>query len=171
MKTLNGLSGSKKAQGLSLNTIIIAIIVLIVLVVIVIIFTGYFGKIFTPSVKSCTAQGGECADQCGVGLLGNEIVSAECTTPKDGTPLRCCSKIPQEQFTPQQTIASCEKQGGKCYGAKTFSCTDTLPSGVSIDACCTATPPCPTFTVSGCGAHTKQTSPGPCSGSLVCCTI
>ena len=54
------LSGSKKAQGLSLNTIIIAIIVLIVLVVLVMIFTGYFGKIFTPGVSSCASSGGSC---------------------------------------------------------------------------------------------------------------
>ena len=51
---------SKKAQGMSLNTVIIAIIVLVVLVVLVMIFTGYFGKIFTPSVSSCATQGGSC---------------------------------------------------------------------------------------------------------------
>jgi len=43
----------KKAQGLSLNTIIIAIVVLIVLVVLIMIFTGYFGSRFTPEVTSC----------------------------------------------------------------------------------------------------------------------
>ena len=51
---------TKKGQGLSLNTIIIAIIVLIVLVVLVMIFTGYFGKIFTPTVQNCATQGGTC---------------------------------------------------------------------------------------------------------------
>jgi hypothetical protein len=51
---------SKKGQGLSLNTIIIAILVLIVLVVIVLIFTGYFSRIFAPGVQSCTAKGGVC---------------------------------------------------------------------------------------------------------------
>lgn len=53
--------GSKKGQGMSLNTIIIAIIVLIVLVIIVMIFSGYFARIFAPSVKSCqTGLGGTC---------------------------------------------------------------------------------------------------------------
>lgn len=51
---------TKKGQGLSLNTVIIAIIVLVVLVVLVMIFTGYFGKVFTPSVSSCATQGGAC---------------------------------------------------------------------------------------------------------------
>ncbi len=51
---------TKKAQGLSLNTIIIAIIVLVVLVVLVMVFTGYIGKIFTPGVQSCVARGGVC---------------------------------------------------------------------------------------------------------------
>lgn len=45
---------------MSLNTVIIAIIVLIVLVVLVMIFTGYFGKIFTPTVASCEGGGGTC---------------------------------------------------------------------------------------------------------------
>ncbi len=51
---------NKKAQGMSLNTVIIAIIVLVVLVVLVMIFTGYFGKVFTPGVQSCVARGGVC---------------------------------------------------------------------------------------------------------------
>ncbi len=55
---------TKKAQGMSLNTVIIAIIVLVVLVVLVMIFTGYFGKIFTPGVKSCQSMGGECKSAC-----------------------------------------------------------------------------------------------------------
>lgn len=174
MKTLNGLSGSKKAQGLSLNTIIIAIIVLIVLVVIVIIFTGYFGSIFTPSVKSCTAQGGECAEQCGFGQLGNEIVGGECTTPEGGTPLRCCSKIPLEQFTPTQTIASCGTQGGSCSRSiddkNDKDCTDptgcakkpdgTFPAG--CDGTCTKVPvPCATGT-------TQLSAPG-CENNGLCC--
>ena len=55
---------TKKAQGMSLNTVIIAIIVLVVLVILVMIFTGYFGKIFTPGVQSCIARGGTCTTTC-----------------------------------------------------------------------------------------------------------
>ncbi len=56
---------TKKAQGLSLNTIIIAIIVLVVLVVLVMIFTGYFGRIFTPGLQNCeTTLAGTCKPTC-----------------------------------------------------------------------------------------------------------
>ena len=74
---------TKKGQGLSLNTIIIAIIVLIVLVVLVMIFTGYFGKIFTPSVSSCVTQGGSCVDtatacQTSFGDQGRTVQAKDC---------------------------------------------------------------------------------------------
>src|SRR3989338_1289872 len=70
---------TKKAQGMSLNTVIIAIIVLVVLVVLVMIFTGYFGKVFTPTVASCATAGGECkagttaAAACGTDDTGKQI--------------------------------------------------------------------------------------------------
>ncbi|MBI3037159.1 hypothetical protein HYY73_05435 [Candidatus Woesearchaeota archaeon] len=86
---------TKKGQGLSLNTIIIAIIVLIVLVVLVMIFTGYFGKVFTPSVASCPTQGGECltvaeCDDKGAfpGEKGKSINTKDCTTASKV----CCLK-------------------------------------------------------------------------------
>tara|TARA_Y100000310_G_C19957045_1_gene479523 strand:- start:142 stop:402 length:261 start_codon:yes stop_codon:yes gene_type:complete len=49
----------KKAQGLSLNTIIIAAVALIVLVVLVMIFTGRMGG-FSTGVSRCENQGGRC---------------------------------------------------------------------------------------------------------------
>ena len=52
-----------KAQGISINTIIIAAIALIVLVVLVAIFTGRLG-IFSMGVQSCTDKGGTCASSC-----------------------------------------------------------------------------------------------------------
>ncbi|MBI2145706.1 hypothetical protein HYU18_05320 [Candidatus Woesearchaeota archaeon] len=84
---------NKKAQGLSLSTVIIAIIVLVVLVVLVMIFTGYFGKIFTPSVSSCAQQGGSCvattADcTTSFGETGKTVYVKECET---GKPV-CCLK-------------------------------------------------------------------------------
>jgi hypothetical protein len=61
----------KKAQGLSLNTIIIAALVLLVLVVLAIIF-GTRAKFFTGQTNNCQAKGGECletGDSCvSVGL-------------------------------------------------------------------------------------------------------
>ena len=78
----------KKGQGLSINTIIIAIIVLVVLVVLVMIFTGYFGQ-WTKSVASCQSEGGTCmvavAGQTCVGPFGNRAVELEgvCETAGD----------------------------------------------------------------------------------------
>ena len=69
---------TKKAQGMSLNTVIIAIIVLVVLVVLVMIFTGYFGKIFTPGVQSCIARSGTCeaATKCDTNKEDKVIIEA-----------------------------------------------------------------------------------------------
>lgn len=66
---------SSKAQGLSLNTIIIACLVLIVLVVLVMILTGYMGKVWKPGLASatdtCQGAGGKIIDKgkssCGTG--------------------------------------------------------------------------------------------------------
>lgn len=80
---------NKKAQGMSLNTVIIAIVVLIVLVVLVMIFTGYFGKVFTPGVQSCATQGGKCVSACNTDKYGAQIGSAnDCNAP-----LVCCSSV------------------------------------------------------------------------------
>ena len=84
---------NKKAQGLSLNTIIIAIIVLIVLVVLVMIFTGYFGTRFTPAVTQCETSGGTCApaEGCGTDAFGNEVaIISNARCPVEGQ--LCCSK-------------------------------------------------------------------------------
>ena len=58
----------KKAQGLSLNTVIIAAIVLIVLVVLVMVFTGRMGG-FTSGIsdqteKTCKEAGGKDDNGC-----------------------------------------------------------------------------------------------------------
>ena len=102
---------TKKGQGLSLNTIIIAIIVLIVLVVLVMIFTGYFGKIFTPAVKSCATQGGACVAKCNEGSYGSPLSgTSDCPT---GT--ACCSKVSESGFGFKAPEAeSCGSQKGSC---------------------------------------------------------
>jgi hypothetical protein len=85
-------SNNKKGQGLSITTVIVAIVVLVVLVVLVMIFTGYFGKIFTPAVQTCSSQGGVCkpAIEC-TSIFGGEAgdgetIDAECT----GDGIVCC---------------------------------------------------------------------------------
>ena len=74
---------NKKAQGISINVIIIAAIALIVLVVLVAVFTGRFGmfaggvsKTGDPN-KACNAQDGITAqpkDSCGP---GERIIAAK----------------------------------------------------------------------------------------------
>ena len=54
----------KKAQGLSLNTIVIAAIVVLVLIVLSVIFLRGSGQ-FSQNVASCEVQGGRCAPACG----------------------------------------------------------------------------------------------------------
>jgi len=55
---------NKKAQGISINVIIIAAIALLVLVILSVIFMGRMGTFGTTS-KDCIAQGGQCLDACG----------------------------------------------------------------------------------------------------------
>ncbi|MCK4521465.1 MAG: hypothetical protein KAU20_02745 [Nanoarchaeota archaeon] len=80
-----------KAQGLSLNTIIIAALVLIVLVVLVIIFSGRmgrFGKTLTEAEDTedlCIYKGGVCKESC----PADELIYGDfrdCTGTKD----KCC---------------------------------------------------------------------------------
>ena len=68
----------KKAQGMSVNVIIIVAIALIVLVVLVAIFTGRLGS-FTKGVDE-TAN---CKATCtGFGMAkGEAVAEASCTTP------------------------------------------------------------------------------------------
>ena len=53
----------KKAQGLPLNIIIIAIILLIVMAVVIFIFLGG-ARDFDKGLKNCEAKGGVCKPQC-----------------------------------------------------------------------------------------------------------
>ena len=69
----------KKAQGLSLNFIIVALIVVLVGIVIVGIFTGFFGGRVVPGLVSCEANGGECFDTS-TQACQNQITSSEVTS-------------------------------------------------------------------------------------------
>ena len=50
----------KRGQGLSMNTIVIAVIVLFVMVVLLLIFTGRI-SIFGSELKNCVKTGGQCS--------------------------------------------------------------------------------------------------------------
>ena len=54
----------KKAQGLSLQTIVISILALIVLAVIIFVFSGKMGDVKT-GLDSCKEKGGECVNSYG----------------------------------------------------------------------------------------------------------
>jgi hypothetical protein len=59
---------SRKAQGLPLSTIVLAIIVLVVLVVLIMIFTGYFqkwtGQASEATDRTCSEADGEERTSC-----------------------------------------------------------------------------------------------------------
>ncbi len=62
---------SRKAQGMSLNVIVIAAIVLVVLAVLLGITTGYFGKWtgkFRIASDTCQSAGGKVSEECSSGL-------------------------------------------------------------------------------------------------------
>lgn len=76
----------KKAQGLSLNTIIIAALVIMVLVILALVFTGQMGD-FGKTSKSCVSKGGECRAECleteSASLLGGSCSDEQiCCVPK-----------------------------------------------------------------------------------------
>jgi len=89
---------NKRGQGLSLNTIIIAIVVLIVLVVLIMVFTGYFGTRFTPELTSCANAGGRCEytnTNCGTDVFNEAIVTLRASCPSQtegGESGLCCSR-------------------------------------------------------------------------------
>ena len=72
---------SKKAQGISINTIIIAAIALIVLVVLVMIFTGRMG-IFTKGVQTTGDITKTCTELGGTIVTGDQTTSPTCTGDK-----------------------------------------------------------------------------------------
>lgn len=82
----------KKGQGLSLNTIIIAIIVLVVLVVVVMIFTGATGTI-APKYFDCDQKGAnyKCDSACTGEWSESKLFGCR-TDGKPDTSKKCCQK-------------------------------------------------------------------------------
>ena len=96
---------NRKAQGISINVIIIAAIALMVLVIISIIFIGRMGKT-REEIDKCQTNGGTCAEDCAaLGEYSRETSSYKCyygiadEIPEgkkvgDANPdLKCCIKI------------------------------------------------------------------------------
>ena len=93
---------TKKAQGMSMTTIVIAAIALLVLVVLIMIFTGRIGG-FTKGLDSCAAQAGFCYNSDQNPICGSNIVDASgdgkltegvdfiVTYPKKGESVKGCA--------------------------------------------------------------------------------
>ncbi len=86
---------NKKAQSISINTIIVAVIALIVMVVMIAIFSGKI-NLFTGGTRSCATQQGECSDDCtkvaeshGGGTYIN-VPGTNCEDDKSSTPKKLC---------------------------------------------------------------------------------
>lgn len=73
----------KKAQGLSLNVIIIAAIALLVLVILAVIFMGRLG-VFRKGSGDCETMGGFCLRTSCEGDYSREV-SYDCDLDGDGT--------------------------------------------------------------------------------------
>ncbi len=69
---------NKKAQSISINTIVIAAIALIVLVVVIAIFGGRI-RMFLTGATACSTQGGECKEriECTPGL-NTQVTGTDC---------------------------------------------------------------------------------------------
>ena len=82
----------KKAQNMSLSTIVVAALVVLVLIVLSVIFIRSSGG-FVKDVHSCESQGGMCAEKCKDAAYGTQDYtipkpSASCDDGKT-----CCLKI------------------------------------------------------------------------------
>ena len=85
-----------KAQGMSLNTIVIAILVLIVLIILAVLFSSYF-RGWSGKVSDCASQGGSCVassspltDICSneIGDITSKPLSGKCEAA--GVERICC---------------------------------------------------------------------------------
>lgn len=71
---------NKKAQGLSLNTIVIAAIVLIVLVVLILIFTGRMGDFITNLLSETEKTCSGLLDENGQTIVTQKVYGLKCDT-------------------------------------------------------------------------------------------
>jgi len=77
-----------KAQGISINVIVVAAIALLVLVVLSVMFVGKIG-IFSGKSVSCSDQGGSCQiDQCPAGM--RQYTAWSCPKTAEGADQKCC---------------------------------------------------------------------------------
>ena len=80
----------KKAQGLSLNFMAIAVLILVVILVVLLVFGGGINELtpFFSEQTDCTARGGECDDNDCRSAGGSPLYGLGCT----GSTAYCCIK-------------------------------------------------------------------------------
>ena len=90
---------SKKAQGISINTIIVSAVALIVLVMMVAIFIGRLGG-FVGGIEDCVSKGGTCVANAKTDCTDNKdmtiIPGTDCPTTqeeKDANADYCCISV------------------------------------------------------------------------------
>jgi hypothetical protein len=89
---------NKKAEGLSMNIIVVAAIALLVLVVIILIFTGRM-SIFTQGVNACEPKGscltvGECTQQEGTtNYVDRKLICYQDNKKTPDLTKECCMMI------------------------------------------------------------------------------
>jgi len=81
----------KKAQSLSMNTIVIAALALLVLVIIALITTGRI-SIFSKESAACTNQGGTCKLICATDSE-KEFTGAKCSVVTGEAAKVCCIPV------------------------------------------------------------------------------
>jgi hypothetical protein len=81
----------KKAQGLSLNAIIVAILVLLVLVVLSLIFTGKLGN-FRMASEDCSTINGQCVEDASFCSGATQKAVSTHSCPEEG-PQVCCISV------------------------------------------------------------------------------
>ena len=78
----------KKAQGLSINTIVVSAIAVVILVVLILVFTGKIG-LFNKNVSACAQNGGHCTTDASCGDNARNV-NYQC--PDDNQ--ICCMSVP-----------------------------------------------------------------------------
>lgn len=81
---------NRKAQGISINVIIVAAIALLVLVVLSIIFVGKLG-LFGEKTSACETVGGTCYLICPTGTT--EYTAGANCPDVDGATQKCCLAV------------------------------------------------------------------------------
>lgn len=76
---------NKKAQGISINVVIIAAIALLVLVILAVLVINA-GENTDQKIKACSLQGGKCTDSTSCDEGKTEITEGKCDTAQI-----CCS--------------------------------------------------------------------------------